>query len=52
GDYIPLVEYLQGTFGCRVEVLAFSESTSAKLLEAADDFLDLSGDKRKYLLGK
>jgi len=52
GDYIPLVEYLQGTFGCRVEVLAFSESTSAKLLEVADDFLDLSGDKRKYLLGK
>ncbi len=52
GDYIPLVEYLQGTFGCRVEVLAFAESTSAKLIEASDDFLDLSSDKRKFLLGK
>jgi uncharacterized LabA/DUF88 family protein len=52
GDYIPLVEYLQGTFGCRVEVVAFAESTSSKLVEVADDFLNLSDDKRKYLLGK
>lgn len=52
GDYIPLVEYLQGTFGCRVEILAFSESTSQKLSEIVDEFFDLSADKQKYLLGK
>jgi uncharacterized LabA/DUF88 family protein len=52
GDYIPLVEYLQGTFGCRVEIVAFAESTSGKLVEAADEFLDLSSDKKTYLLGK
>lgn len=52
GDYIPLVEYLQGTFGCRVEVVGFRESASAKLLETADDFLDLSGNRKKYLLSR
>jgi uncharacterized LabA/DUF88 family protein len=50
GDYVPLVKYLQEAKGCRVEVMAFAESTSAKLREAADQFIDLSGDKRKYLL--
>lgn len=50
GDYIPLVKYLQEAKGCRVEVMAFSESTSTKLREAADQFIDLSGDKKKYLL--
>lgn len=52
GDYIPLVEYLQGTFGCRVEVVAFAESTSGKLVEQTDEFLNLSSDKKKYLLEK
>ncbi|HOF42258.1 MAG TPA: NYN domain-containing protein, partial [Candidatus Moranbacteria bacterium] len=28
GDYIPLVQYLQSTTGCRVEGMAFLESTS------------------------
>jgi uncharacterized LabA/DUF88 family protein len=50
GDYIPLVRYLQEAKGCRVEVMAFQESTSMKLREAADVFTDLSGDKKKYLL--
>lgn len=50
GDYIPLVRYLQEAKGCRVEVMAFQESTSMKLREVADDFIDLSGDKKKYLL--
>jgi uncharacterized LabA/DUF88 family protein len=50
GDYIPLVEYLQNTKGCRVEVIAFSESASAKLIEAADDFQNLSENKRKFLI--
>jgi len=50
GDYIPLVQYLQNTMGCRVEVIAFSESASGKLAEAADDFINLSENKRKYLI--
>lgn len=50
GDYLPLVQYLQDAFGIRVEVIAFQESTSIKLREAADSFIDLSGDKKKYLL--
>lgn len=50
GDYIPLVRYLQEAKGCRVEVMAFQESTSMKLREAADAFIDLSSDKKKYLL--
>jgi uncharacterized protein (TIGR00288 family) len=50
GDYIPLVHYLQEAKGCRVEVMAFQESTSMKLREAGDKFIDLSGDKKKYLL--
>ncbi len=50
GDYIPVVEYLQNTFGCRVEVIAFSESASSKLMEKADKFTDLSQDKKKFLI--
>lgn len=50
GDYIPLVRYIQEAKGCRVEVMAFQESTSLKLREASDVFVDLSADKKKYLL--
>lgn len=50
GDYVPLVEYLQNTAGCRVEVIAFGESTSAKLRDVADDFIDMSADKARYLV--
>jgi uncharacterized protein (TIGR00288 family) len=48
GDYIPLVEYLQNTKGCLVEILAFQKTCSARLVEAADDFTDL-GEYKKYL---
>jgi len=51
GDFLPLVEYLKGQ-GRQVEVIAFSKSASAKLTEAADDFIDLSENKDKYLLKK
>ena len=50
GDYIPMVEYLKINKGCRVEAIAFGETTSAKLIEAVDDFTDLSKDKRKFLI--
>jgi uncharacterized LabA/DUF88 family protein len=49
GDYLPLVEYLQST-GKQVEVLAFGDTASAKLIEAADDFIDLGSQKEKFLI--
>ena len=50
GDYIPMVEYIQSTTGCRVEVIAFQESSSSKLIEQADDFINLSENKKKFLI--
>ena len=52
GDFAPLVEYLKTHEGCQVEVAAFGKSTSNKLLEVCDDFLDLDENPRKYLLGR
>ena len=46
GDYIPLVSYLQNTKGCLVEVIAFHQTASSKLIEESDDFIDLSGSKK------
>lgn len=50
GDFIPLVEYLQ-SIGVQVEVVSFGKSTSGKLREVVDDFVDLSENPRKYLMG-
>jgi uncharacterized protein (TIGR00288 family) len=49
GDFIPLVEYLKNQ-GRQVEIIAFGQSASSKLQEIADDFIDLSTNKDKYLL--
>ncbi len=49
GDFLPLVEYLQ-YHGVLVEVIAFSKTTSSKLIEQADDFIDLSSNMRKFLI--
>ncbi|MDO8577296.1 MAG: NYN domain-containing protein [Candidatus Wildermuthbacteria bacterium] len=49
GDFAPLVEYLKN-HGKRVEVMAFGKSTSSKLREVADEFLDLEETADKYLL--
>lgn len=51
GDFIPLVEYLQ-YHGVLVEVIAFGDTCSTKLQETADAFLDLSSDKRRFLIAK
>jgi len=51
GDFIPLVEYLKNQ-GKRVEVLAFGKSTSSKLKEEADEFIDLGEDTKKFLFKK
>ncbi len=51
GDYVPLVKYLQFNKGVRVEIMAFEESCSHKLIEEADDFINLSEGK-KFLIGR
>jgi uncharacterized LabA/DUF88 family protein len=48
GDFVPLVRHLKHAIGCRVEVIAFGRSASAKLIEEADDFYDL--DKQRSVL--
>ncbi len=48
GDFVPLVEYLKTM--TQVEAMSFGKSTSGKLREAADDFLDLSENPKKYLI--
>lgn len=51
GDFIQLVEFLKNQ-GKRVEVIAFGRSASLKLKEVADEFIDLEGNPKKYLLKK
>lgn len=51
GDFVPLVHFLQAQ-GVQVEVVAFGQSSSQKLKEAADDFFDLSADPKTYLIGQ
>lgn len=48
GDYLPLVSYLQNTKGCLVEIMAFRQTASSRLIEEADDFTNLS-DNKKFL---
>lgn len=51
GDFVPLVEYLRLNLGVQVEVISFGKSSSGKLKEAADDFIDMCDDPRKFLIG-
>jgi uncharacterized LabA/DUF88 family protein len=51
GDFIPLVDYLKNQ-GKRVEVMAFGKTTSSKLIETADEFIDLDEGLEKFLLKK
>ena len=48
GDYVPLVKYLQENMGVQVEVISFGKSTSLKLREAADDFIDMCEKPERY----
>lgn len=50
GDFVPLVEYLQKTHGCQVEIVTFGKSCSARLIEVANDFFDLDKNPKKYLI--
>lgn len=50
GDFEPLVQYLKNNKGCRVEIIAFKQSASSKLINAADDFIDLGEQPAKFLI--
>jgi len=49
GDFIQLVEYLKNQ-GKRVEIVAFGKSSSSRLKEVTDEFIDLEKSPEKYLL--
>lgn len=49
GDFIPLIKFAQRQ-GLRCEVIGFRESTSSALIEAADSFIDLSADPKRFLI--
>jgi len=51
GDFIPLVEYLRLNQGCQVEAVSFGKSSSGRLKEIVDEFLDLDENPKKYLMG-
>ncbi|MEX1063907.1 MAG: NYN domain-containing protein [Candidatus Paceibacterota bacterium] len=50
GDFLPLVEYLRISQGLKVEAISFGRSTSGKLKEAVDKFVDLGAEPQKYLI--
>lgn len=50
GDFVPLVEHLRRAMGCRIEVMAFGKSSSGRLKETADKFIDMDMDKKSFLI--
>ncbi|MFO8077530.1 MAG: NYN domain-containing protein [Thermoplasmatota archaeon] len=48
GDFTDLLEHAK-SLGCRVEVVAFGKSTSHRLIEAADYFMDIDREKQFLL---
>lgn len=51
GDFVPLVNFLKEHFGVQVEVISFGRSSSTKLREACEDFVDMCDHPEKYLMG-
>jgi len=49
GDFVQLVQHLKHALGCYVEVMAFGKSSSQKLVEEADDFIDLELNPDRFL---
>ncbi len=50
GDFVPLVRHVKHAMGCYVEVMAFGKSSSQKLIEEADNYIDLDSDAQKFLM--
>lgn len=48
GDFVPLVEYLKTM--TQVEAISFGKSSSGKLKEVVDDFMDMDENPKKYLI--
>ena len=49
GDFTEVLKYVRSR-GLRAEVMAFRKTTSAKLLEEADSYVDLGAEPTKYLI--
>jgi uncharacterized LabA/DUF88 family protein len=49
GDFQVLLHHAKAE-GCRAEVISFGKSTSSKLIEESDDFIDLDNDAGRYIL--
>lgn len=49
GDFAVLVSYLKSQ-GCKVETVAFGRSTSQKLTEASEQFIDLDANPSRFLI--
>uniref|UniRef100_A0A7C4XHS4 NYN domain-containing protein n=1 Tax=candidate division WWE3 bacterium TaxID=2053526 RepID=A0A7C4XHS4_UNCKA len=49
GDYSDLLAFAKSQ-GVRTEVVAFGKTTSHKILDETDEFLDLSKEPRKFLM--
>lgn len=49
GDFKPVVNFLQQSLGCLVEIMAFGKTANTELTELADDFIDIDDNKGKLL---
>jgi len=49
GDYQDLLDYARSQ-GVRTEVVAFGKTTSHRLLEEAEEFLDIGKEPKKFLI--
>lgn len=49
GDFRPVVNYLQQSLGCLVEVAAFKKTANKELIEIADDFINIEENMRQLL---
>lgn len=49
GDFKPVVNYLQQSLGCLVEVAAFKKSANHELVEIADDFVNIDENVKSLL---
>ena len=51
GDFAPLVVFLKEHFGVQVEVISFGRSSSSKLKEVTEDFIDMCDKPEEFLIG-
>lgn len=49
GDFVPMVEYVKSQ-GCQVEAISFGRSSSSKLREVVDDFIDMDEHPHEFLI--